>query len=36
MWFVDEAKTDSLATRTGNGDKNVSGPIDASSDRILR
>ncbi|MBK9154134.1 MAG: FAD-binding oxidoreductase [Chloracidobacterium sp.] len=30
MWFVDEAKTDSLATRSGEGHKNVSGPIDAT------
>ena len=30
MWFVDEVKTGSIATRAGEGDKNVSGPIDAS------
>lgn len=31
LWsFVDEAKAASFATRAGNGDRNVSGPIDAT------
>jgi D-lactate dehydrogenase (cytochrome) len=41
IWFTDEVKTASLATRAGRGHENVAGPIDASfieffDDRALK